>query len=116
MGTRANLAAQKASKKVPNYPGRRAAESVAGQLLGPALKRYAGHQVTRLLGFWVMVGTFGSPEALITSGILSKSAVYRQLAEFRQTFGVELRDWHPELLREFPVLEGQATIPGLVSS
>ena len=70
---------------------------LAVDLVRPVAKRYAGHKVQRLLGFWVLWHSHGNMSALVASGILSRSGAYTQRAEFLRVFGVNVEDWHPEL-------------------
>jgi len=113
MGSRVNSAVQKSAGAVPNYPGRQSAERLTQALLGELLKKYAGHQVQRLLGFWVMVGIYGGFHALVDANIIARGGAYRQRGEFRDLFGCDVEEWHPEMLSEFPELNGRLRLPGV---
>jgi hypothetical protein len=86
-----------AAARVPNYPGREALERALGPLIAPLTSRVAGHMIGRLLGFWVLQASYGDHFALIESGVSSRANVYKQLAEFRDVFGVDVADFLPEI-------------------
>ena len=64
-------------------------------VLDPASKRVAGHVVERLLGFWLMWQFYGGMDGLIASGVLARTTVYRQRAEFHAVFHVDVADFQP---------------------
>ena len=53
--------------------------------------------VQRLIGFWALWHMYGSIEALISTGTMSSSSVYRQRGEFEDVFGVDVSLWAPDL-------------------
>lgn len=69
-------------------------------LIQGAAKKFAGHQVQRMLGFWMMWHAWGGREALIESGVLSRSNVYLQRALFSAIFNVDVDDFLPEYGRK----------------
>lgn len=79
------------------YPGRKHVEAAVRPLLMPIVQRWAGHRVTRLLGFWVVWHTYGSVRAIVDAGLYPRQTVYRMRSEFEQTFGMPVDDWDPEL-------------------
>ena len=83
--------------KVPNYPGRKALERVVGPLMAPLAARYAARVIQRLLGLWVLNATYGSAFALVEAGVISRAGVYKQAAEFKDVFGVEMDEFLPDV-------------------
>lgn len=87
--------------KTYDYPGRSqldaAVRPILLPLITPALKAWAGHRVTRLLGFWMLWHTYGGLDGIVETGIMPSSTAYKQRKEFRETFGVKVEDWDPEL-------------------
>ena len=56
-----------------------------------------GHQIQRLLGFWVLWHTYGGIDALIGTGIVTNSSAYRQRSEFLIVMGAPVDQWQPDL-------------------
>lgn len=93
------LAAMKAvSEAMPDYPGRAALEQGLAVVLEPLTKRYAGHQVQRLLGFWLCWHAYGGTvDGMLAAGHWSRGNVYAQRKEFHAVFGVEVEEFLPVL-------------------
>ncbi len=66
-------------------------------VMEPVSKRVAGHTVERLLGFWLMWHIYGGMEALIGSGVLARTTVYRQRVEFQHVYGVDVTEFLPHI-------------------
>lgn len=92
-------ALEKMAASVPNYPGRGALEALLRPVVAPAARKYAGHRVQRLLGFWVLWHTFGGRQGLQAAGLLSRGGLYGQRQEFAEVFGVPVEDFGPVELR-----------------
>jgi hypothetical protein len=71
-------------------------EAVAKKVLGPVAMQVAGHQVQRLLGFWVLWHMMGSVEGMRLVG-LAENSIYRNKKEFEQVFKCKVEDFLPEL-------------------
>lgn len=84
--------------KVPDYPGKKAAEAALGPLVEPLARKMAATVIQRLTGFWTIWHVYGgdSPRVQRETG-LSRSSVYRSRDEFARVFGVDVEDWHPEI-------------------
>lgn len=65
--------------------------------LEPIARKVAGHQVQRLLGFWVLWHSFGGMEPLLAAKIIARTGVYVQRKEFRKAFGIDVEDFWPEI-------------------
>lgn len=90
-------------------------ERIAARLrpvLAQISQRYAGHQVQRLLGLWVLWHTFGGRKELLTAGLFSVSSLNRQRVEFQKVFGVAVQDWQPEVAA---LLATRVTVPGVTA-
>lgn len=85
----------KMAEAVPNYPGRSAWETALQPLLEPVTKKYAGTVIERLLGYWVLVHTFGGREEVVEMGLLGKATAYKREAEFEKVFGKTVYDLPP---------------------
>jgi hypothetical protein len=92
---------------LPAYPGRQALEDLLRPVVEPLAKKWAGHKVQRLVGFWLMFHTMGGMEGLIASGLWSRGNLYAQRHEFHEVFGVEVEAWMPEVVAVL------ATAPGV---
>ncbi len=90
-------AAKAAADVVPDYPGRTQVEALFRPIVEPLAKRYAGHKVQRLLGFWLCWQTMGGQEGLLESGLWARSVVYDSQRDFREVFGVPVGEWMPHL-------------------
>lgn len=66
--------------------------------LGHALLQVKTIQIQRLLGFWVMIQTFGGRDNL--RALYPKASLNRQLREFREVFGMEVEDFRAEFRGE----------------
>lgn len=66
-------------------------------LVRPFAQKVAGHQIQRLMGYWFLWHYFGGKKALLDMGMLTEPSEKRQRRQFRQTFGVEVDDFFPEL-------------------
>lgn len=62
--------------------------------LEPVALRVSVNRVQRLLGFWVLVHTYGGVHQVRV--IYSEPTWWRLRKEFRDAFGVEVEDWAPE--------------------
>lgn len=91
------MSVHSAAKKLPNYPGRKGLERAVGRVTAPLGKKYAGHAIQRLLGFWALWHTYGDLDGLIGAGLISRSGAYTQRREFRDMFGVDVADWQPSI-------------------
>jgi hypothetical protein len=84
-----------------NFPGRKRVEAAVRPVLlpiiAPIASRWAGHKVTRLLGFWLVWHTYGSISALVDAGMFPRQTVYRLRSEFVEVFGVNVEDFDPDL-------------------
>jgi hypothetical protein len=69
----------------------------------------AGHEVQRLLGFWLCWHALGGFEPLVASGLWSRGGAYRQLQQFREQFRCSPDELLPELAVK--VREEAATWP-----
>ncbi len=85
------------SDGLPDYPGRGALEVLFRPVVEPLAKRYAGHKVQRLLGFWLCWQTMGGHEGLLASGLWSRTVVYNSQHEFEAVFGSPVEQWMPHL-------------------
>ena len=83
--------------KVPDYPGRKTMEGVLGPVTAGTARKYAGHVSQRLMGFWAMWHSVGGFDAIRAEGLMSRSAIYKQLGEFEDVFGCSIEDWQPVL-------------------
>jgi hypothetical protein len=83
---------------LPDYPGRQALEDLLRPVVEPLAKKWAGHKVQRLVGFWLMWHTMGGLEGLIASGLWSRGNLYAQRHEFHEVFGCQVEDWMPALV------------------
>lgn len=72
----------------------RIAEKVEPAVMAIAKDR-AGHQIQRLLGFWMCWHNWGGMEAMLASGHWAQSNLYKQRAEFREVFGVDVAACYP---------------------
>lgn len=63
--------------------------------------KLAGHQVQRLLGFWVIWHSYGGMQELERANIISRTGVYVQRAQFREVFGVDVREFAPDIAWRF---------------
>jgi hypothetical protein len=93
---------------MPQYPGRAALEEFLRPVVEPLARKWAGHKVQRLVGFWLMWHTMGGMEGLIASGLWSRGNLYVQRSEFDDVFGVEVEAWMPDLVHAL------AGAPGVV--
>lgn len=67
--------------------------------LEPLAKDVAGSVIQRLLGFWVMWHLAGgNAEALLKSGWVARSGMYRMRSEFHHRMGVEVEVFWPEAI------------------
>jgi hypothetical protein len=86
------------AEAVPDYPGRAQLEDVLGPLILPLAKRYAGHKVQRLLGFWLCWHTMGGLSGMEAAGVWARAGIYKQRAEFHDVFGVAVEEFMPGLV------------------
>jgi hypothetical protein len=86
-----------ASVAAVQYPGKEAWEALLRPVVEPLAKKWAGHKVQRLVGFWVIWHTMGGFDGLLESGLWSRAGVYAQRQEFHEVFGVEVEAWMPHL-------------------
>jgi hypothetical protein len=86
------------SDATPDYPGRQALEDLLRPALEPLAKKWAGHKVQRLAGFWLLWHTMGGLDGLLASGLWSRANVYAQRHEFLVVFGCEVEAWMPGLV------------------
>jgi len=82
--------------KMPQYPGRKTLEGLLRPVVAPAGRKYAGHKIQRLLGYWVLWHTMGGSEGLLKAQMMSRVGEWNQRTEFREVFGVEVQDFAPE--------------------
>lgn len=61
-------------------------------LLRQVTARIAGHKLQRLLGYWVLVQTYGSHKAVRELPFMARASVERQRYDFREAFGMEPED------------------------
>ncbi len=93
-----SVAAMKAiNAATPDYPGREALQALLRPVVEPLARKYAGHHVQRLLGFWFCWQVMGGMDGMVGSGMWSRAAVYRQRHEFHEVFGMEVEVWAPHL-------------------
>jgi hypothetical protein len=71
-----------------------------------AARRSAGIRVQRALGFWVVWHYWGGLDSMIESGLWSRSGVYKQAADFRALFGVEVSEAWPEAVAGLVHIDG----------
>jgi hypothetical protein len=86
------------------------------RLRGP-LENFAGHKVTRLLGYWALVQTYGGWRGVAEQPFWSEGTVQKWRLEFREVFGMEAEDYVPEvgpILRQafYGDPEGSRSTPG----
>ncbi len=91
---------------VPQYPGRKALEDLLRPAVEPLARKYAGHKVQRLVGFWLMFHTMGGMDGLLASGLWSRGNLYAQRSEFHDVFGVEVERWMPDLVAALAAAPG----------
>lgn len=65
--------------------------------LTPVLERVAGHKVMRLLGYWMLVQTYGGWQGVAAQPFWPEGSVQRYRLEFREAFGCEAEDYVPEV-------------------
>lgn len=70
-------------------------EKAVAAVFGPVAGRVAWNSIQRLLGFWVCYHTLGGVHGLLDLGWQS-STIYRNIADFREAFGIEVGDFMPE--------------------
>lgn len=68
----------------------RLARPTVDTLLGPSIKSYSVGRVSDLIGFWMLWQLHGGFQGVRDLG-MSRSAVFRKVAAFREMFGV-----HPD--------------------
>lgn len=85
------------AQAMPDYAGRAQVEALFRPIVEPLAKRYAGHKVQRLLGFWLCWQTMGGHEGLIESGMWSRTVVYDSRHDFEVVFGMPVEQWMPHL-------------------
>ncbi len=85
------------SDAMPDYPGRAALEQGLATVLEPLTRRYAGHQVQRLLGFWLCWHSYGGLDGMLAAGHWSRGNLFAQRKEFHAVFGVEVEQFLPVL-------------------
>ena len=84
-----------ATTKPVDYPGKDALTAALRPVFEPLARNLARGMVQRLMGFWVLWNTYGSIQGLVDSGLMNRSSVYRQRADFLAVFGVNVEDWLP---------------------
>ena len=72
-------------------------EAFMKKVLGPVSMKIAGHQVQRLLGFWVCWHMLRGVDGLRLIGMADNS-IRRQRKEFEQVFHVKVEEFLPELI------------------
>ncbi len=72
-----------------------------------------GHRLQRMVGFWVMWHFFGGQEGLERSGRWSRAGIYKQRAEFRETFRCEVENWQPAAVPGLSRMDGYQQVPPL---
>jgi hypothetical protein len=93
----AHTRARAVSEALPAYPGRDVLAQLLRPVVEPLARKYAGHHVQRLLGFWLCWHVMGGMEGLVASGLWSRGSIYRQRHEFLEVFEVEVEVWAPHL-------------------
>lgn len=87
------------AKAVPDYPGREAWNRLLEPLVEPLARRYAGHNVVRLVGFATLWHAYGGTKEFIDGGVLSRASVYRMASEFHAVFGYPVEDFDPSKMK-----------------
>lgn len=93
---------------------KKASESYRGAveaMVRPFAAKVAGHQIQRLIGYWFLWHYYGGKKTLLDMGMLSVAGEKRQRAQFRQTFGVEVDEFFPELGAQIAAME-KTMVPG----
>jgi hypothetical protein len=98
--------AKAVSDALPDYPGRQALQDLLRPALEPLAKKWAGHKVQRLAGFWLLWHTMGGLEGMLASGLWSRGGVYTQRHEFSVVFGCEVENWMPQLVEALAGADG----------
>ncbi len=96
-------------KTTPN-PGRPVEKRTADKngLFGP-LQAHTGHKVMRLLGYWVLVQTYGGWPGVAAQPFYSEGSIQRWRLEFLDVFGCHAEDYVPTVA---PVLHAAFYGPG----
>ena len=90
------------TKRTPN-PGRPTPKRAGNPAFAGAFDQHAGHKVMRLLGYWVLVQTFGGWEGVAEQPQYSEGSIQRWRLEFLDVFGCHAEDYlpgHDALFRE----------------
>lgn len=94
--------AGKVVAKIPNYPGRKQAESIVMPLVEPWARHTSAQIVMRLVGYWaVWSATPGRRAEIIDRGWMSRSRAFGTEADFRKLFGMELAEFDLSMLPKF---------------
>jgi hypothetical protein len=71
-------------------------DALVKKVFGPVAMQVAGHQVQRLLGFWVLWHMMGGVEGVRLVG-LPDNSIRRTRKEFEQVFNHKVEDFLPPL-------------------
>lgn len=85
------------AKSTPNVKRSPVQKKADNTRLRTPLEQFAGHKVMRLLGYWVLVQTFGGWEGVARQPFYSEGTIQRWRLEFREVFGVDAEDYTPEV-------------------
>jgi len=70
----------------------------------------ARQTVQRLMGFWLMFHLYGGTVAgLLEAGVMTSATAYRQMHEFREVFGMDVREFAPDLAQEVAKAGGRGS-------
>lgn len=85
---------KKAAAKIPNYPGRKAAEALVTPFVTVWAKKSSARTVQRLLGYWVM-RQHVTRQDIADLGWMSWRSTYDAEADFRTVFGCSVDEFDP---------------------
>lgn len=91
-----------AKAKAPHGRTPIAKKAPANNSLRSPLEQFAGHKVMRLLGYWVLVQTYGGWAGVAEQPFWSEGTIQRWRLEFFEVFGCHAEQYVPEVA---PVLK-----------
>lgn len=93
---------KRAAEKIPNYPGRKAAEAVVRPFVTVWARKKSTAIVRGLLGYHAIWSvTPGGRAGIVDRGWMSRSGAYQAEADFRTVFGCSVEDFDPADLPKF---------------